>query len=208
MSDPRILLCGPALDAVESACSLEMLQSVTLPNVTKYVVVSGKFNVNKSVKAFNVDTGYPAEPVQLQTLAAWAEVPHRDDPRFRDGYDLFCLRGILAKNGPPDIAVLLRDSLGFDELWPDLLANAQDKMFLTFSGSKPSAVVDATRQNILFNLQDENVHDLLDLGWDLYATGAVYGISPYSLDAAFMTAANAQRFERELDRLPKILVAK
>jgi hypothetical protein len=204
LSDPQILLCGPALDAVESAYSLEMMQSVTLPNVTKYVVVAGKFNVDKSVKAFNVETGYPAEPAHLQTLAARAEVPHRDDPRFRDGYDLFCLRGILAKRGPPDIAVLLRDSLGFDKLWPDLLANAQNKMFLTFSGSKPSAAVDAARQNILFNLQDENTHNLLDLGWDLYATGAAYGISPYSLDAVFMTAANAQRFERELDPLPKI----
>lgn len=187
MSDPRVLLCGPAIDAADPGRSLEMLRSVSLPNAVRYLVTAGKFDAGLSSKTFNVEVGYPREPADLQTLAAWAEVPYLEDARFRDGYDLFALRGILVKACPCDFAVLLRDTARFQEMWPALLLEIVDRPFL------------ARGSNILFNLRDERTAGVLDFAWELYITGSVYGISPYSFEVTLMTAADSLRLERELD---------
>lgn len=199
MSDPRILLCGPALDPTESANRLEMLRLVALPNATKYVVTTGKFDAQKLAKTFNINAEYPAEPAYLHTLAAWAEFPDRCEPRFRDGCDLFCLRSILAKNGDFDYAILLREAVGFQERWPNLRAGAEGKMFLSFHEGL-SAASDPAAANVLFNLRDKRASRFLDLASELYRTGAVYAMTPYSLERALMAAVDGLRLEDEIDR--------
>ena len=98
LSEPTILLCGPALDAEESAVSLEVLRQVALPGAAKFLVTTGKFDTEGAAKGFNVEADYPAEPAYLQTLLRWSAAGGLDDPRFRDGYDLYCLGRILARH--------------------------------------------------------------------------------------------------------------
>lgn len=195
MPEPRILIVGPALNAAESARSLEMLGCVNLPDATKFVVTTGKFDAAGSAKTFNVETGYPAEPPALQSLAAWAEVPHGFDPRFRDGYDLYCLRSLLAKNDGFDYAVLLRDATGFEERWPDLKAKLEGRLFLTFH---PQLATAAASGNVLFDLRDERMPGLLELALDLYLSGAGYALPAYSLESALMTAIEALGLSDEM----------
>jgi hypothetical protein len=198
LSDPRILLLGPALDEAESAVSLERLRHVMLPNINKFVVTTGKFDTQKSAKTFNAEAGaeYPSETAYLQTLAAWAEVSNPRGPRFRDGYDLFCLRSILARNAPVDHAILLRDPILIQERWRELRDGVDGKLFLTFD--EPSSERDGAADNVLFNLADPRATAFLDLLWDLFAGGAVYGMAPYSLDLALSTAAEALHIQDKI----------
>jgi hypothetical protein len=75
MPEPRVLLCGPALDLAESAASLEMLRGIAMPDAEKFVVTTGKFDTQKDARAFNIEADYPAQTAYMQTLARWAEVP-------------------------------------------------------------------------------------------------------------------------------------
>jgi hypothetical protein len=196
LSEPRVLVCGAALDAEETLKSLEMLQGLVLPNATNYVVTTGKFDTGKSAKIFNVEANYPPEPAHLQTLAAWAEIPYRTDPRFRDGHDFFCLKRILSKNDPVEVAMLLRDPAGLEDQWPELMSRLQGRLFLSFRLPAPNG---ADRTNVLFNLAVDRSSQFLDLTWEFYSGGGVYGLSPYSVDAALETVAESQRLVRRLN---------
>ena len=177
LSEPTILLCGPALDAAESAASLEMLRQVALPGAAKFLVTTGKFDTEGAAKAFNVEADYPAEPAYLQTLLRWSEAGGLDDRRFRDGYDLYCLRRILARHGPFDFAVLLRgDAASLEAGWPELGKEVDGRLFLTFG--------DEASPSLLVDLQDARAAAFLDTAWRFYVTGAVYGIDGYALDGA------------------------
>lgn len=194
MSDPAVLLVAPVLDEADSTASLQMLRNVGVPNATKVLVTNGKFDAQKLATTFNIETGYPPEPARLQTLAAWAEVPYRTDPRFRDGFDMFCLNKVIAKAGQFDCAVLVRDATGLQEAWADLVAELSDRLFSTFR-----AEGDAGPGNILFNLVAPRASRFLDAASELYATGAGFGITPYSLTNALMTTMQALDIERQFD---------
>jgi hypothetical protein len=196
LSEPTILLMAPALNEADSASGLEALLRVNLPKATKYVVTVGKFDARKLVNTFNIESGYPAEPTCLQTLASWAGVPHLEDSRFRDGYDLFCLRSILAKSGSYDYAILLRDAGSTEQDWAELAQKMEDRLFLALS--IPAAAAAGARASMMFNLADERSAGFLDLAWELYVTGTVYGLSPYSFDQALDIATDAQRIERQI----------
>lgn len=184
LSEPTILLCGPALDAAESAASLEMLRQVALPGAAKFLVTTGKFDTEGAAKGFNVEADYPAEPAYLQTLLRWSEAGGLDDPRFRDGYDLYCLRRILARHGPFDFAVLLRgDAASFEASWPELGKHVDGRLYLTFG--------DEASPSLLVDIQDVRSAAFLDTAWQLYVTGAVYGIDGYALDGALDLALEA-----------------
>lgn len=161
-----------------------MLRRVELPGAAKFLVTTGKFDAEGVAKGFNVEADYPPEPAYLQTLLRWSETGGFADPRFRDGYDLYCLRRILARSPQFDLAVLLRrDPDGLDEAWPDLCKNVDGQLFLTFGdGGSPSLLVD---------LRDARAPALLDAAWQLYVTGAVYGLDGYSLDRALDIALEA-----------------
>ena len=60
-----------------------------LPNATKFVITTGKFDAEKAASTFNIEGSYPAEPAHLQTLARYAAAGPGEQC-FRDGYDLFC----------------------------------------------------------------------------------------------------------------------
>ena len=199
MFDPRILLLGPALNEAESAASLERLQRVVLPKATKYVVSPGKSDTQKCAKTFNAEAGaeYPADAPHMHTLAAWAEVRDWQDPRFRDGYDLFCLRSILSREEPFAYAILLREPVLVQERWRDLRVSADGKLFLTFSGESTGSASPAA-ENVLFNLADPRAQAFLELLWDLFFTGAAYAIAPYSFEDALNAAREALRFEDEI----------
>lgn len=185
MSEPAVLLLGPAIDAAESASSLERLRSLSLPNSTSYVVTTGKFDARKLAKTCNVEAGYPSELTVLQTLAAWVEVPYRADSRFRDGYDLFCLQSALAKADSFDYAVLVRDVASLQESWPELLTRLGTDLFVVF-GSGSSI---AGSPSVVLNLANPQLSAFLGCALELYLTGAAYGIPHYSLDEALITAA-------------------
>ena len=196
MSEGAILLCGPALDESESAESLQLLRSVSLPNATKYVVTVGKFDTQRSAQTFNAEAGHPAETPHLLTLAGWAEGPEPSDPQFRDGYDLFCLRGIIAQNESCDYALLLREVADVQDRWPILQDEVRGRLFVTF-GSAAGAPESGAR-NVLLDLTDNRMPAFLQRAWDLYSTGAAYGVEPYSLDRALATVADALQLEREI----------
>lgn len=194
MPEPSILLCGPALDAEESAASLDLLRQVTLPNATKYLVTTGKFDSEGAAKTVNVDADYPADPAHLKTLAAWADAGSLGDPRFRDGYDLYCLRRIIARFKGFDYAVLLRSgAAAFQDRWPKLEEGVRGRFFQTFG--RPSG---ATGKNLVIDLRDERSADFLDAAWEFYSAGAVYGMQGYSLDLALSTAVDSVGLERKL----------
>ncbi len=130
----------------------------------------------------------PSSPY-LQTLLRWAEGDSLADPRFRDGYDLYCLRRILARHGRFDFAVVLRaGAASFEARWPELRKSVEGRLFLTFD--------DGSLRSLLIDLRDERSAAFLDAAWQLYLTGAVYGIDAYSLDSALRLAVAAVELER------------
>jgi hypothetical protein len=193
MPEPRVLLCGPALDLAESAASLEMLRGIAIPGAEKFVVTTGKFDTQKDARAFNVEADYPAQTAYMQTLARWAEVPEWPDRRFRDGYDLYCLQRILAANDRFDIAVLIRDGGNFSEHWPQLLEKLADSYFLVFGAEGGPA-------GLVLNLQKEGVGAFLDYGLQIFSTGRSYAIEPYDLDRVLKLAHGALDFGDALSR--------
>lgn len=201
MSDPRILLIGPALDLAESALSLERLRQVARPDVTKLVVTTGKFDAAKEALTFNVEGEYPAEPAKLQTLARWAEAGHVD-PRFRDGYDLFCLTRILAKHKDYDFAVLLRDATNFDVRWDELMPAVEGKAVLEFSADATPKTRSDAPSNLLFHLKSEDVPALLEFAWHLYDTGVVYAMTQYSFKRVLELASSGFQFQEAIRSKP------
>jgi len=198
LPEPSILLCGPAAQTEESAASLDLLRQVGLPNAVKYLVTTGKFDSEGAAKTVNVEGDYPADTAYLQTLLRWAEIRDLHDPRFRDGYDLYCLRRIIARFKGSDYAVLLRNgATAFERQWPKLQKSIRGRLFQTF-GRSTAARGQVPGKNLIVDLKDERCADFLDAAWELYATGAVYGINEYSLDFALGTALDALRVERML----------
>ena len=195
MSDPKILLCGPALDLQESAARLEMLRQITLPNATKFVVTTGKFDAKKEARTFNIEADYPTEPALLQTLAAEAVGSDLRDRRFRDGYDLFCLRRILAAHEGFDLALLLREADRFEDRWPELRSSIRNELFLTFAEQRPEGDELNSATNLLINLRDKRAAAFLDRVATVYASGAAYAMTHYSLDAALSLSWNSLRLE-------------
>lgn len=197
MSDPRILLLGPAHSVEESSQRLEMLRGLEIANAVKIVVATGKFDTGRDVKTFKVDANHPPEPAYLQSLSAWAELPYSSEPRFRDSYDLFCLRTLLTQDGDFDYAVLLRDAVGFQEGWSALLAEVKDRMFSAFHDGSTAAGDPRKRQNLIINLRADRSREFIDLAWQLYINGAVYAIASYSLEKSLGMAEEGLRLARE-----------
>lgn len=196
LSESTILLCGPALNAAESAASLEKLRALNLPGGAKFLVTTGKFDTEGVAKGVNVEADYPSEPPFLQTLLTWSDAGGLPDPRFRDGYDLYCLRRVLARFQPFEFAVLLRQDAGnLEERWPELRKSVDGHLFLTFGNqSSPSLLVD---------LKDARATAFLESAWQLYITGAIYGLDDYAFDRALglaLTAVEPQTSSRNFTR--------
>lgn len=200
MSEPRILLCGPALDAEESAASLDMLRQVTFPNAVKFVVTTAKFDAQGVAKCVNVQSDYPAELALLETMLRWSEVGDRGDPRFRDAYDLYCLRRILARHKKGfDYAVVLRGAAAnFDERWPELQRSIEGGLFLTFGDASGIDGASAQVRSFLVDLGDDRLGAFLEAAWQLFLTGAIYGLANYSLDTAFRIALDSVELGRSV----------
>lgn len=194
MSEPRILLCAPALTADESASGLEMLRALSLPGATKVLVTTGKFDTEKEAQAFNIEAGYPGETAHLQTLSRWAEVTEWPDARFRDGYDLFCLQRILSQREGFDIAVLLRDGFDFESRRSNLSDDLNGRMFLTREMSEGGG-------NLLINLADPRANRFLNRAVHFYLTGRAYALEPYDFDRALTIAAETVELEAGFDDL-------
>jgi hypothetical protein len=203
LSEQSLLLCGPALDANESAASLDVLRQITLPDAAKFVVATAKFDAQGVAKSVNVQSDYPGEPPYLETLLRWSGTGDLADPRFRDGYDLYCLRRILARQRGFDFAVMLRGGAAtFEARWPELQRSVEGRLFLTFDEEGGIDSTAAPVSSFLIDLRDERAGAFLDAGWQLYVTGAVYGLTAYSLGGALSIALDAVQLERSL-REPK-----
>jgi hypothetical protein len=198
LSDPAILILATAEDAAEVPARLAKLGDVRLPNASKYLSAPGKFDAKGLAKTFNVDSGYPAAPAQLQTLHAWAELLDEPDPRFRDAYDLFCLRALIERSDPFDYAILLGDGAGVADELTKLPARLGNDLFAPLGRSTSDPSKDSARESILFDLVNERASNFLNLAWELYVTGAAYGISPYSFARVLTIAADAQRIEQQV----------
>jgi hypothetical protein len=170
-----------------------LLDALRVPNAVKYVVVTGKCDTGERARSFNIEAGYPSEPPFLQTLTAWAEMPVLEDPRFHDAYDLFCLRRLLEKVDAFECALLLRTESDWTDAWPALMAKLRGQPFLTCHDS-----AGADPAGVLFNLAQPGASRFLDAAWQLFSTGAVYGMSPYSLDSALKEAADALLLEQRI----------
>jgi hypothetical protein len=192
------MLCGP-LNADGSVRSLEALREVTLPGVAKFLITTGKFETDGAARAVNVEADYPGEPAYLRTLLSWAEVADRADPRFRDGYDLYCVRRILSRHGPFAFAVVLRGGGGsLESRWPELLKSIEGRLFLTFDGDASAASTPGAGSNILFDLRDDRAPAFIEAAMQLFLTGSVYGLSDYTLDRALETALEAVELEQRI----------
>jgi hypothetical protein len=192
LPDPRILVLGAASNAAQSEEAVARLGRVDLPNVSKYVVTAGKFDSRAIAATLNVEAGYPAEPAVLHTLAAWAERQKPADLRFRDGYDLYCLRRLLANGAEGDLALILRDDTDLETVWPDLQEQIAGQLFLTFP------LGNSVLPSILFNLNGPEASAFLDSAWELYLSGSVYAMDPYSLQRALTTASDALRLQASI----------
>ena len=181
MSDSALLILGPAFDADESARSLANLARIDLPAGTKFVVTRGKVPTDGTVKTFNIDNGYPAEIAELRTLATFAGRGFRDDPCFRDGYDLFCIRRLLERHGEFDRLLLMRDPDARAAHWPGMQARAADRLFAT----------DADDRNLLLNLAEPSCRAMIDMAWALYHSVAAHALHPYGLGTALTAASEA-----------------
>jgi hypothetical protein len=189
LPNSSVLLCGPALDAKESAASLDILRQVTLPSAAKFVVTTGKFDAGGAAKTVNVDADYPPDPAYLLTLLRWAEISELADPRFRDGYDLYCLRRILARFKTFDYAVVLREGADrLQERWPDLQRGVGGRLFLTLEKRSPADHMMSTGPSIVIDLKDDRTPAFLEAVSELYRTGAVYGMEAYTLEGALSAA--------------------
>ena len=187
MFEESLLICGPGLEAAESKESLQRLKEIGHAGATKVVVTTGKFETDGAAKRINVDADYPPEPAHLQTLLSWAALSDLSDSRFRDGFDLYSLRRILAKHGQADFALLLRSNAAeFNENWPKLRSSLTHNAFKCFGGDG-----DPRRRNLIVNLRASRIEDALEAAWQIYFTGAVYALAPYSLDAALDAAVAA-----------------
>lgn len=194
---------GPAMDGAESAASLKRLSDIQLPNATKYVVTVAKFDPEGVVKTFRADGEYDVAPPHLQTLAAWAELPSRSGPRFRDGFDLFCLRALLSKGGAFDYAVVFREGTFSQTNCSELIAVLDDKPFKTFHAGGSGVTVGSGR-NIILNLASDTTM-LLDLAWQLHVSGVAYAMIPYSLDRLMTVASDTlQLMTVDRDELPEL----
>lgn len=193
MPEPRVLLCGPALDLAESAASLDMLRGIAIPDAEKFVVTTGKFDTQKDARAFNIEADYPAETAHLQTLASWAEVSEWPDRRFSDGYDLYCLQRILAANDRFDFAVLVRDGSNFAERWPQLLEGLADSYFLVFGEEGGPA-------GFILNLQKQGASAFRDYALQIFSTARSYAIEPYDLNRVLNLAQEALEVVGALSR--------
>lgn len=198
MSDPRILLCAPALDAAESQAGLDMLRDIELPNATKFIVTTGKFDAQKVARTFNVEANYPSEPARLLSFARWACGAIGPEPRFRDGYDLFCLDGILEQNGGFDFAVLVRDAAGLEQRWLELRASVAGALFLTFGPQSAECTEAADTANVVFNLTHAASRPFRDHVHKLYNEGGFYSLDDYRLDKALQLAVESMRLEEAL----------
>jgi hypothetical protein len=189
LPDPRILVLGTASNAAQPEDVLARLDRIALPNVSKHVATAGKFDSRGIAATLNVEAGYPAEPAVLHTLAAWAERQDPADPRFRDGYDLFCFRRLLANGVEGDLGLIVRGDCELESIWPELREKLAGQLFVTF----PSDT--AHFPSIFFDLNDPEAPAFLDLAWESYLSGSVYAMDPYSLQRALTAASDALRLQ-------------
>jgi hypothetical protein len=195
LSDPRILLCAPAIDTSQAHAQIEMLERANLPNAIKFVVTTGKFDAGGIARTFNVEANYPAEPTILHTLACWLETPDLYDQRFRDGYDLFCLRRLLSEHTKFDLAVMLRDPSGLENRWTEFLAQLEVHPFIAFDGQMTTA---GARTNLVVDLRNRQARALLDVLGELYEAGLAYAITDYSLERAMHLALRSLQMREAL----------
>jgi len=196
--EPRILVCGPALNISESEASLERLRLLSSPIFKKFAVTTGKSDSVRDVKGFSMEANFPPEPAYLQTLGSWAGNADPTDQRFRDGYDLFCLRAIISRNPGFKFAMLLREANELDDRLMSLLNKAEDSLFLAFDAESDHASDANSRRNLLVNLSDPRSGDFLHFAWQLYVTGAAHAIDPYSLEEAMKAAAEGVRVAADI----------
>lgn len=182
------MVVATAQNERECAEKLALLDQASLPNATKYLVSTEKFDGGGIARTLNAESAYPAELPHLRTLSAWADTS--SDTRVRDGFDIFCLRIALAKADTPEIVVLLRDALP-DSGW-DLENDALFEVLMGNSGSRASSVA--------FNLLNPSAPRFFDFLWDIYASGVAYAMSPYDMEMALSSSAEAANIISEQTR--------
>lgn len=197
MSEPRLLICGPAINAAESTRCLAMMRGIDTPNATKFVITTGKFDAEQAASTFNIEASYPAEIAELQTLARAAEPEGAGKQCFRDAYDLYCLRRLVEERKGFEFAVLMRSAAGFDELWPGLHSRVKGELFLTFA-PQPVDETGLIATNLVIDLTDERAGPFLDRIGEVYGSGASYSIAGYSLDAGLHVAFEAMGLEETI----------
>jgi hypothetical protein len=102
---------------------------------------------------------------------------------------------LLAAHGGFDFAVLLRKFASFDRRWPELRASIKGKPFLTFAEEQPEVSGSETAANLIVDLNDKRSGLLLERLASLYATGAAYAITNYSLDGALKISFDSLELE-------------
>jgi hypothetical protein len=160
--------------------ALEMLRPAELPKVTKCVLTNAKFDTAKAAKTFNIEANYAADPVRLQTLAAWSGLKERSAEQLADGLELFALRAVIERDGPFGYVILQRHAAELTERWPVLAEEISERLYMDFGSG-----------NLLLNLRSPPGSAIVDALWELYLSGAVYGFTDYSFGTAVAAAAQA-----------------
>lgn len=180
MRSARILLLGPSPSRMAPTEALELLRPTELPKLTKCVLTNAKFETAKAAKTFNIEAGYAAAPVQLQTLAAWSGLKEQAAEQLADGLELFALRAVIERDGPFGYVILQRHPAGLTERWPAIAEQCGEQLYM-----------DLGNGNSLLSLRSPRGSAIVDALWELYFSGAVYGFTDYSFPAAVAAAAQA-----------------
>ncbi|QIK78070.1 hypothetical protein G7077_03230 [Sphingomonas piscis] len=182
MPSSRVLLIGPSPSRVPPSQALEMLRLAELPKLTKCVLTDSKIEPQSVAKTFNIEAGYAADAAQQATFANWSGLQPKPTEQLLDGQEIFAVRTVVERDGPFGYVILQRQAADLTQLWPKLEQEIGDSLYLDLGDG-----------NFVLNLRATGGLTLLDDLWELYRTGAVYGLVSYSFGLALDVAVQASR---------------
>ena len=159
---------------------LEAIAGVQWPGVIRHVVTTGKFDTRRLATACNIEVGYPAETAWLATLASWGAPTDAVRMQHDNALNLFALRKIWAGGVTFDFGVIVQDGTPLPERWADVHKCLGGKCVASFGRSE--------RPTIVFDMKHKLTEHMLEIACDLFTSGAVFALEPYSVVEAFAVA--------------------
>ncbi len=176
-----------AQDRPATEAAFAMLSQVKDKGLRRLLISTERFDGKGRVKMQNLNAGYGAEPVALRNVLTRALGRESQGVLADDAMDLLCLGPLLERDGL-DAIVLMRCTTDFGAEVRAWLDSPPDLPFLSLgTGSDPT-------RTTAFRMDHPKLAILVDLSLDMFRSGAVFGLDPYSFDTVLHSAwATAQR---------------